>query len=272
MFSRFRQSARRSRSRANFSDEGEKIVRGEDRLRALQMGITGQDQVAVPLGGGDVGGLQGDEAGVDPVERVAGPELDVGGDLVVPAPSGMELPADVADPLDERRLDVHVDVFAFEREREVPRLDLVANRGQPARDLPALVGGDQTDRGEHRRVGDRPPDVVLEEPTVKRDRLAELFDATVGPPVEPSPPRLVGHPRITPSFKSPMLSPKARRRDFKALAAWLSIRVGPSASMSLDGRCESRSKFRSDSVIGPPLVLSDHFGVVATLEVEPTQE
>ena len=105
--------------------------------------------------------------------------LDVGRDLVVAAPRGVELAADVAEPVDQRGLDVHVDVFALEDERKRPRLDLRPNFRQSPHNLLAFVGGEQTDMGEHLGVRDRAPDVVLEEPTVKGDRFRELFDAAV---------------------------------------------------------------------------------------------
>ena len=39
----------------------------------------------------------------------------------------MELPAHVADPIDQRRLDVHVDVFQFGAEREAVLLNFLAD-------------------------------------------------------------------------------------------------------------------------------------------------
>ena len=93
-------------------------MRRQHRLRTLQMRVAGQDHVAVPLGGRHQGPLQGQQPRVDPVDGVAHPELRVGRHLVVAAPRRVQLPADVPDPVDQGRLDVHVNVLALEHKRE----------------------------------------------------------------------------------------------------------------------------------------------------------
>ena len=60
----------------------------------------------------------------DVVDFVADPEPQVGRNLVVAAAAGVELAADVADPLDQRPLDVHVDVFQLLAELEAAGGDL----------------------------------------------------------------------------------------------------------------------------------------------------
>ena len=172
-------------------------MRRQDRLGALKMGVAGQDQVAVPLGGRHQGPLQGQQPRVDPVDGVAHPELGVGRHLVVAAPRRVQLPPDVPEPLDQGGLDVHVDVFALEHERKPPRLDLRPNFRQTPHNLLAFLGSEQTHMGEHLGVRDRAPDVVLEEPTIKGDRFGELFDAAVRFGAEPTAPRLAGH-RLSP--------------------------------------------------------------------------
>ena len=52
----------------------------------------------------------------------------------------MEFSADVADPLDQRPLDVHVDVFQFGAEREAVLLNFLADFAEGLLNLPALVG------------------------------------------------------------------------------------------------------------------------------------
>ena len=78
-----------------------------------------------------------------------------------------------ANLLDERRLDVHMDVFAFQEERELPGLDLSLDFQQTPLNLPALIRGKQSNPLEHPRVGERSPYVVLEESTVEGDRFGE---------------------------------------------------------------------------------------------------
>ena len=136
---------------------------------------------------------------VNAIEAVARPQLDVGGHLVVPAARSMQLAADIADPIDQRGFDVHVDVFALQDERECASFDLGPNFRQSSHNLLAFVIGDQTDVREHPGMGGRPNHVVLKEPTVKGDRFRELFDPTVGFFAKSAAPRLIRHRAHLPS-------------------------------------------------------------------------
>ena len=90
---------------------------------------------------------------VEVVDGVAHPQLDVGDDLVVAAAAGVQLAADVAEPLDQGPLDVRVDVFELDGERELAALDLAGDGVEGGDDLLGLVGGEQADLGEHAGVG-----------------------------------------------------------------------------------------------------------------------
>ena len=61
-FSRRRQSARRLAVARELLDVGQEVMRRQDRLGALQVGVAGQDHVAMPLGGRHQGPLQGQRA------------------------------------------------------------------------------------------------------------------------------------------------------------------------------------------------------------------
>ena len=63
------------------------------------------------------------------VDRVAHPQAEVGGDLVVAAACGVQAAAGLADAIGEAGLDVHVNVFERGVEREAAGLDLVCDRG-----------------------------------------------------------------------------------------------------------------------------------------------
>ena len=123
---------------------------------------------------------------------VADPEPQVGRDLVVAAAAGVELAADVADAVDQRPLDVHVDVFQLVAEREVAGGDLLADLLQAGDDLVPLVVGEDADLGQHVGVGDRAADVVGVEPAVEAHAFGELLDAAVRRLVEHTAPRLAG--------------------------------------------------------------------------------
>ncbi len=188
-------------------------MRRQHRLGPLHVGVAGQDQVLMPLGRLDEGDLQGLDPAVDPVERIARPELDVGGDLVVAAPRRVELAADVADPVDQRGLDVHVDIFPLQSERERPRDDLGPDFGQSPHNLLAFIGGEESDVGEHLGMRDRAPDVVLEEPTIKGDGFGELLDPAVGSLAKPAAPGLVRHRDSLQNDESILPNPLANRRS-----------------------------------------------------------
>ena len=91
-----------------------------------------------------------------------GPEPQVGDHLIVAAAGGVQLAADVAEPLDQRLLDVHVDVFQLGAQRKLALLQLPADLPQCLLDLPALLGRQQADLGQHLGVGDRAGDVVCD--------------------------------------------------------------------------------------------------------------
>ena len=156
-----------------------------------------------------------DEAQNEPVDRVADPELDVGRHLVVAAAAGVQLAADVAELLGQGRLDVHVDVFPLQHEREPPLLDLGLDLRQPPDDPLALVGRQQPDVRKHPRVRLRAQDVVTEQPLVEGDRLGELLHPTIRPGVEPPTPGLAGHR----SSQEPPKSTRKVRLQFPTHAA-----------------------------------------------------
>ena len=85
------------------------------------------------------------ELRVDAVERISRPELEVGCDLVVAAAGRVQLAADVAELLDQRRLDVHVHIFAIEDERQTPVLDLSLDFRQATHNLLAFLDGEKAD-------------------------------------------------------------------------------------------------------------------------------
>ena len=92
----------------------------------------------------------------------------------------MQLAAHIAQALDQRLLDVHVDVFELGLERKFARFDLAADGFERCADLAALVDRDQADLGQHLGMGNRAGDVVRVEAVVEADALGEPLDAAVG--------------------------------------------------------------------------------------------
>ncbi len=130
------------------------------------------------------------------VDLVADPQPQVGRNLVVAAAAGVELAAHVADPLDQRPLDVHVNVFELLAEGEFAGGDLVENLFQAGHDLVPLVVGEDAHLGEHQGVGDRAADVVRVKPPIEGHALGELLDTAVRRLVKHTAPRLTGQSRI----------------------------------------------------------------------------
>ena len=157
-------------------DVGEQVVREIDRLRPLQVGIAGNEHVAIGRGQFDQGALRGPEQGAERVAFVAEVEAEIQGDLVIAAAGGVQLRAGVADPLGQLGLEVHVDVFEFGLEREFPRLDLRADLAQTCRDLCALLRGDQPGGFERGGVRDGARDILPPESPVVTDRLAVALE------------------------------------------------------------------------------------------------
>src|SRR5262249_5805131 len=149
----------------------------------------------VGAGQAEEGALEVREAGIEVVDGLADPELDVGDDLVVATAGGVELPADVAEPVDEGALDVRVDIFEGIRPLHLAALDLRADVGEGGADGLGLSGGEQPDLGQHAGMGLAGEDVVPEEALVVGDGLGERLDAVVGASGEPATPGLLTHRR-----------------------------------------------------------------------------
>ena len=101
----------------------QQVVRKAHRLRHLQVGEAGQDDVDVFLGHLDQRRLQFAQQAGDQVDLAAQPQADVGGHLVVAAAAGVQALAGVAHQLRQARLDVQVDVFQGQLPLERAALD-----------------------------------------------------------------------------------------------------------------------------------------------------
>ena len=100
---------------------GEQMVREVDRLRALEMGVAGNDDLAMALGEADERALHFAQACGEAVALGAQIEAEIERDLVIAAAGGVELGAGVADAAGELGLDVHVDVLELLAGTEIPR-------------------------------------------------------------------------------------------------------------------------------------------------------
>ena len=105
----------------------------------------------------------------------------------------MQLAANVAQLLDQHRLDVHVHIFALKEEGESTRFDLSLNFRQTSHNLLALVAVISPTRSSIRGVGRGTLNIVLEKTMVKGDGLREPFHAEISFSPETATPRLCDH-------------------------------------------------------------------------------
>ena len=132
------------------------------------------------------------ELGIDPVDRIAHPEAEIGRHLVVAAPPGVQAPAGIADALGEAGLDVHVDVFEGLAEREGPRLDLGGDLGEAALDVALVLRGQDADLDQHGGMGERALDVLPPHLAIEADRGIYLLHHHAGAGGEAATPLGVG--------------------------------------------------------------------------------
>jgi hypothetical protein len=101
---------------------------------------------------------------------------------------------------------VHVDVFKFSAEGELPLLNRLPDFEQSLLNFSALLGGDKPNLGKHLSVGDRAFDVLSIESAVKAHTFSELLDAMVGRLIENTPPRFISHSNASRMCKNPKKS------------------------------------------------------------------
>jgi len=99
----------------------------------------------------------------------------------------------VAQPLAQCTLDVHVDVFQLDLEREVVLLNFLADTAQGLLNLLAFRGGDKPDLRQHLGVSDRGGDVVRIKAAIEAHTFSELFDPFVGRLAKYAAPSLRSH-------------------------------------------------------------------------------
>jgi len=129
---------------------------------------------------------------IDPVDRIAHPQPEIGRHLVVARARRVQSPAGIADALDQARLDVHVDVFQRLGEREFFPADLGRDVPEPALDRGCVLGRQNPDLRQHRRVRERGLDVLPPHLAVEADRRIYRLHDRRGSGSEATAPLCVG--------------------------------------------------------------------------------
>ncbi len=120
-----------------------------DRLRRLQMGEARHDHGRAIERAAAQRALQPGDLEQDRVDRVAHPEPEVDGDLIVARARGVQPPRCGANDFLKPAFYVHMDVFERARERKRPRLDFAFDLGETFGDGLGVGDCDDALAGEH---------------------------------------------------------------------------------------------------------------------------
>ena len=157
-------------------EEERKGVVGEpDRLRLLQVGIPGEDDVHGTFGQAQQRFLAFPNPPGDVVHHLAEIQPLVRGVLVVAAPARVQLSAHGTHFLDQAFLHGHVDVFQVPGQRVGAAFDLAFDLAQCHFDHPALIAGEHADAHQPAGIGDAAPDVHAKQAAVRVDGRVEII-------------------------------------------------------------------------------------------------
>src|SRR5438132_13983098 len=142
----------------------------QDWLSSLEVRVAGHDRVGVTPAERGERALETREPLIDRVALRAQPEAEIEGDLIVAAPTGVELPAERADQLGEPALDRHVDVLVRGEEAEAAGVELAGDGGQAALEARTFPPREQPGAHERVHVRDAAGDIVAPEPACAEQR------------------------------------------------------------------------------------------------------
>jgi hypothetical protein len=144
-------------------------------LRRLQMGHARHDRGGMLLGPVDERGHEVDDLGIQPVDAIAHPELEVRRHLVVARARRVQAAGGLAGDLLEPRLDIGMDILERRLERERPGLDLLQDAVEAGLDGRAVGLTDDALAHEHGRMRLRRRDVLGVEAAVEADGGVDLL-------------------------------------------------------------------------------------------------
>ena len=164
-----------------------------DGLGSLEMSVRRDDNVRVTFGPRNECPLQTRQQTIDLADGVTHIQLQVGGNLIVPTPSGMQFPPHVAKPFNQCTFNVHVDVFQLLTERELALPNLLTDLFKACDNLPAFLVADQPHLRQHACVRLGAANVGFREPGIETDRFGECLDLRIRVLPETPSPRFCGH-------------------------------------------------------------------------------
>ena len=152
----------------------EEVMRKQHRLRPLEMRVARQVHVPCLTGAVQEDVLECHDIDGDGGERTSRPQAKVGGDLVVAAPSGVELGAHVTGKLGDAPLDGGVDILVVRCECERAGCELLADHVECTQQLVDLFGAHDPVTPEAAHVGLRADQIDLGQCAVEWQTHREL--------------------------------------------------------------------------------------------------
>ena len=152
---------------------GQQMVAQEHRLPSLQVRVAGKQRASVALDAVEQDSDQLTDLAVQLRQRALEPEAYAGRRLVVAGARGVELPPGVAELLGQPCFDRHVQIFVSRVGAPLPRRQLAADPLETTHERFRFLLRDQAALAEHRRVGDRPVDLLLGHAQIDVERGGE---------------------------------------------------------------------------------------------------
>src|SRR5690606_34125648 len=146
---------------------GQQVVAESHRLGSLKVGKARHDGLGFALGQVQQTGLQAGQLFGNHVDFVPQVQADVGGHLVIPATTGVQLLAGDADAVGQPGFDVHVYVFHAYGPFEATGFDVFLRAFEPLDDLVSLGIGEHTHFRQHGGVSNGAGNIMVVQPLVK---------------------------------------------------------------------------------------------------------
>ena len=148
----------------------QQVVAEEDGLRPLEMGVAGDQGPAVARHAVEQDPNELAQGLLDFGQPPLEPQTYVGGDLVVARSRGVQSPPGITHQFDKASLHCHVDVLVFRPGLPGAFGQLFPDLLETARERLAVLGRDDSGRGEHRGVGQRGFEVLVRDLVVELER------------------------------------------------------------------------------------------------------
>ena len=154
-------------------------MREINRLRALQMGVSGNQKVGVLFAQFDQRALERADFPGEFKDFVAQPHPQVERHLIVARTAGVKLRARGYAPR-QLRFDVHMDILQRRLPLKLSLCNLPADVVESFDNGQLLLLGEHADFAKHRRVGDGTEDVLAPQPPIERNGFSESRDIRTG--------------------------------------------------------------------------------------------